>query len=78
MEKICDSCGNQYDKCFEINFNFKTYTFDCFECAIYALAPNCKHCQCKIVGHGVEEDNQIFCCVHCAKSMGKTDLKDRA
>ena len=27
--------------------------------------------------HGVEQGSEIFCCVHCARSGGKTDLKDR-
>lgn len=78
MMKICDTCGNEYDKCFEVTYNSKTFTFDCFECAIHKLAPACTHCQCKIIGHGVEEDNLIFCCAHCAKLKGKNDLKDRA
>jgi hypothetical protein len=30
------------------------------------------------VGHGVETDGQIYCCVHCARTAGKTQLKDRA
>jgi hypothetical protein len=25
----------------------------------------------------VEADGQIFCCVHCARTAGKTQLKDR-
>jgi hypothetical protein len=26
----------------------------------------------------VEADGQIYCCVHCARTAGKTQLKDRA
>jgi hypothetical protein len=26
----------------------------------------------------VEERGRIFCCVHCARGSGKTELKDRA
>jgi hypothetical protein len=58
-------------------FNVWLHTFDSFECAIHALAPVCPHCNCRIVGHGVEADGQIFCCVHCARAAGKTQLKDR-
>jgi len=76
--KTCDTCGNQYDKCFDLTLNSKTYFFDCFECAIHALAPQCTHCQCKIIGHGVEDNDTLYCCVHCAKMSGKTKLKDRA
>jgi hypothetical protein len=26
----------------------------------------------------VEADGQVFCCAHCARTAGKTQLKDRA
>ena len=52
-------------------------TFDSFECAIQALAPTCPHCGNRIIGHGVEQDGTIFCCVHCAKKEGVTGLRDR-
>ncbi len=51
---ICDVCGNDYDKSFEIRRGPVTYTFDCFECAIHRLAPQCAHCACRVIGHGVE------------------------
>jgi hypothetical protein len=35
----CDSCGNDYDKSFQIVAQGKTHTFDSFECAIHKLAP---------------------------------------
>ena len=74
----CEVCGNDYDKSFEIITRGKSHVFDSFECAIHALAPSCPHCGCKIVGHGVEEKGRIYCCVHCARQSGKTELKDRA
>ena len=74
----CEVCGNNYDKSFEVIVAGKAHTFDSFECAIHALAPTCPHCGCRIVGHGVEEEGQIFCCVHCARADGDTALKDRA
>ncbi len=73
----CEVCGNDYDKSFEVMYQGKTHTFDCFECAIHALAPSCGHCGCKIIGHGVEAVNQIFCGAHCASSEGVTQAKDR-
>ena len=73
----CDVCGNNYDKSFEVRTAGKTYTFDSFECAIHKLAPECEHCGCKIVGHGLEADGKIFCCAHCARHQGVTVLKDR-
>lgn len=74
----CEVCGNEYDKCFDIVMGDKTHTFDCFECAIHALAPTCYHCQCRIIGHGVEDKDNFYCCAHCAKREGQTSLKDRA
>lgn len=73
----CVTCGNDYDKTFDVTANGQTYTFDCFECAIHVLAPVCEHCGCRVLGHGLEEDNQIYCCASCARQMGKTDLRDR-
>ena len=32
----------------------------------------------RFIGHGVEENGEIFCCVHCARADGRTALKDRA
>ncbi len=75
---ICDVCGNEYDKTFDIVYQGRTYTFDCFECAIHELAPNCAHCGVKIIGHGVEKNSKIFCSAHCARQEGIAELKDRA
>jgi hypothetical protein len=74
----CDVCGNEYDKAFTVELDGQTHTFDCFECAIHALAPACIHCGCKIIGHGVEHEGDIFCCAHCAKSAGVVGVADRA
>lgn len=70
-------CENEYDEAFEIVVRGERHTFDSFECAIRALAPLYPHCNYRIVGHGVEVDGQIFCCVHCARTSGATQLKDR-
>jgi Rieske Fe-S protein len=74
----CDVCGNDYDKAFTITRGERTGTFDAFECAIHAMAPECAHCGCKVIGHGVEHDGRIFCCAHCARHMGAQGLADRA
>ena len=73
----CDKCGNDYDKAFQITMAGKTQTFDSFECAISMMAPHCGHCDCAIIGHGVEADGRIFCCAHCAGHAGVQGLKDR-
>ena len=46
----CETCGNDYDKTFEVIKDGETHTFDSFECAIHRLAPACAHCGCRIVG----------------------------
>ena len=74
----CETCGNDYDKAFEVIHQGERHVFDSFECAIHALAPTCPHCQCRIVGHGVESDGEIFCCAHCASEAGVSGLRDRA
>ena len=73
----CDVCGNEYDKSFTVTLGGKTGTFDAFECAIHALAPRCAHCDCRIIGHGVEARGTIYCCAHCAKHDGVRGLSDR-
>jgi hypothetical protein len=74
----CEVCGNEYDKSFEVIINKNKHTFDSFECAINAVAPDCAHCGCKIIGHGVEAAGVIYCCANCAKQSGIKELKDRA
>jgi len=75
---VCDVCGNDYDKAFQVTMRGETGTFDSFECAIHALAPTCPHCGCRVIGHGVEADGQIFCCAHCARDSGVGGVADRA
>jgi hypothetical protein len=75
----CDVCGNEYDKAFEIKTSDgSSRTFDSFECAIQAIAPECAHCGCKIIGHGHEADGTMYCCAHCARESGTTELQDRS
>lgn len=74
---VCEQCGNDYDKAFQVITNGHTWTFDSFECAIHRLAPRCSHCGCPVIGHGVEQKDNIYCCVHCATQSGETELKDR-
>ena len=73
----CEVCGNEYDKTLEIVADGESHYFDCFECAIKALAPTCEHCGVKIIGHGVESEGAFFCCAHCAHEEGVTAAVDR-
>ena len=74
----CSVCGNGRDKTFTIETGGERHVFDSFECAIHALAPKCAHCGCRIIGHAVAVNGNIFCCAHCAGSGDKPDLRDRA
>ena len=74
----CEVCGNEYDKSFEVLMAGKRHVFDSFECAIHALAPQCEHCGCRVIGHGLEADGKYFCCAHCATEAGVVGLADRA
>ena len=76
---VCEVCGNDYDKAFQvIAVGGDQHTFDSFECAAYALAPRCEHCDCQILGHGVEANGSIYCCAHCAGAEGVSGVADRA
>jgi hypothetical protein len=74
----CETCGNDYDKPMTIRIDDADHVFDSFECAIHALAPACEHCGVRVIGHGVEADSRIYCCVHCAHAAGVDGLQDRA
>ena len=74
----CEHCGNDYDKSFTVSMDAQSHTFDSFECAIHVLAPHCAHCDCVIIGHGVESNGSFYCCANCAKMAGVGGLRDRA
>jgi hypothetical protein len=73
----CETCGNNYDKSFQVIMDGLRYEFDSFECAIQKLAPTCGHCGCRIIGHGVEGANAIFCCANCARQENVRGVQDR-
>ena len=73
----CESCGNEYDKTFEVTMSGERHVFDSFECAIHSLAPTCARCGCRILGHGVEADETYYCCANCAELAGVRGLEDR-
>jgi hypothetical protein len=74
----CEVCGNEYDKAFEVVAAGVHHTFDSFECAIHRMAPICEHCECKVVGHGVEVDGHFYCCASCAReATGGDEARDR-
>jgi hypothetical protein len=77
LMNVCEVCGNDYDKPIEVVRDGESHFFDCFECAIHALAPVCEHCGCKIIGHGVEAGGVFYCCAHCASKEGVSAVQDR-
>ncbi len=74
----CEVCGNLYDKAFAVKIDGRERWFDCFDCAIHALAPTCKHCGVRISGHGMESNGVFYCCAHCARQEGIGEVQDRA
>jgi hypothetical protein len=75
---VCENCGNDYDKAFQVTMQGETHSFDSFECAIQRLAPRCAHCDTRIIGHGMESGDRFYCCKHCAEADGEQSLRDRA
>lgn len=66
----CAQCGNDYHRPMEITLGGKTHVFDSFECAIEALAPRCAQCGVRVLGHGLEAGETVYCCGHCAEQAG--------
>ena len=74
----CEVCGNDYQRSFEVVAEGAKHVVDSFECAIHALAPQCAHCGCRIVGHGLEAGGKFYCCASCARHSGQKGLVDHA
>jgi hypothetical protein len=74
----CESCGNAYKNVFKVSSHSGDYYFDSFECAIQKLAPHCQNCDTRIIGHGVESGNEIYCCAGCARAQGILNLVDHS
>lgn len=56
----CETCGNDYDKAFQVTMNGSTHTFDSFECAIQALAPTCPNCGTHVVSKKTMRSFAVF------------------
>ncbi len=75
----CEVCGNNYDNPITVTQGNRSGVFDSFECAAHAMAPTCSHCGCRILGHGVQVGDVMFCCAHCARHATDTsEVADRA
>lgn len=74
----CDVCGNEYDRAFTVqSADGRQMVFDSIECAAHMIAPVCAHCGCRVLGHGVQEGADVYCCAHCAHAVGVSEVKDR-
>ncbi|MBE1513668.1 hypothetical protein H4W26_000423 [Nesterenkonia halotolerans] len=62
----CDTCGNPSSTLMTIAREGVMHTFDSFECAIHSMAPTCRECGCRILGHGTHLGGYLYCCDHCA------------
>ncbi|WP_043263133.1 hypothetical protein [Streptomyces sp. CT34] len=75
---VCEVCGNDYARGFEVHTDGEVHAFDSLECAAQLLAPTCENCKCRILGHGMEAGGRYFCCAHCARIRGVSELADSA
>ncbi|OFZ16494.1 MAG: hypothetical protein A2Z20_03680 [Bdellovibrionales bacterium RBG_16_40_8] len=68
----CGVCGNVYENLIEIKLKGDpiSHWYDCFECAVHSLAPACTKCGVKVLGHGVQIGEKLFCSAHCARAKG--------
>ncbi len=73
---MCEVCGNEYELAFEVITAGNRHVFDCFECAIHKLAPICGNCGVKVVGHGIQADDDIYCGAACARKQGEEEAVD--
>jgi len=73
----CEVCGNDYEKTFQVIIADEVRVFDSFECAIHALAPQCAHCGCRVIGHGEEADGRVFCCHHCVTAATGRERREK-
>lgn len=74
---ICNTCGNDYARAFQlISHDGRSFIFDSLECAAHQIAPACAHCGCRILGHGIETPDAIYCCASCARHVGAPGAVD--
>ncbi|CAM5283330.1 hypothetical protein MAUB1S_04703 [Mycolicibacterium aubagnense] len=74
---VCMTCGTDCDQSFTVNWNGRSASFDCIECMATMVAPMCRHCGCRILGHPLRIDHRQYCCDHCAEA-GEVGAKPSA
>ena len=74
----CETCGNDYDKAFQVSMNGSTHTFDSFECRdprARADLRELRHSYCR--PRPGEGRHVLLLRAHCAEVVGVTGLRDR-
>jgi hypothetical protein len=74
--KKCQVCNGTYNY-FKVIIGETHHEFDCFECAIQALAPTCYRCGNKIIGHVHTNQGKNFCDSLCAWNINFLPLTER-
>ncbi|MUM09286.1 MULTISPECIES: hypothetical protein [unclassified Mycolicibacterium] len=65
---VCITCGTDCDQSFTVNWSGRSASFDCIECMATMVAPTCRHCGCRILGHPLRIGGRQYCCQHCAEA----------
>lgn len=71
----CEVCGNEYHKSFELIMNEKSHIFDCFECAIHALAPPASTATVELSDMGVKPETFSIAVPIARLRKGSSDFK---
>ncbi|MGD9765042.1 MAG: hypothetical protein AB7V27_15150 [Candidatus Binatia bacterium] len=66
----CDVCGNPTRHPMTLTQREDRFVVDCLECAIHVLAPTCAECSCRIIGHPVLWEDEVFCSRRCVAAAG--------
>lgn len=64
----CEVCGQEASVGVRVVVGGVTHLFDCFQCAIHRLAPECDHCGCRILGRVRRSSGRPFCSEGCAQA----------
>lgn len=67
QEARCVNCGFNIEKDYILFINGTEFTFDSFECAVNFVAPRCANCNSIIMGRGIQQSGDMFCCSTCSK-----------
>ncbi len=65
----CEVCGKEYNERFDGRMNGWEHITDCFAVLLEVLAPRCAICGGAVTGPGLDEDQSIYCCGHCASRV---------